>query len=247
MNLFKIVLKVFKTNVSQGKSWNVLNFAFKAYEQACAQTAEYTIRANRLHEIFLADIALSKAPGCPAANAAYDAAVSKFKDSPGDFHAYTRDEIDAHAATINSLTLSFESINAAFDSVIKSENEELYNAAIGYMKSNCELYTLAASAYSQAAFCALHTALEDNIQVTKDEFECILLERRADSASQVEATAARNLAIRFRTMVTEKAAKAKALEVAARTAVADARMIESKAESAGTRIAVAVREITTKA
>jgi len=184
--------------------------ASNAYDAAYDAIQIYTTRANHRFEI-------SNARHDETLDAeAYDETVAAYTD-PADFATYTETELDAHTAAMENLTAAFDTLTAAFatfnhpDAGITSTAAELY-------KVYCETYKFAVDAYSNAASCALGTALEGNVQAAKDQFEIMLLEARANNPGATDPVVAKAKAANFRARTEENAAKAKTLEQKARVA-----------------------------
>lgn len=199
-----------------------------AYDAAFHAIEPYTTRANHRLAILSARSALNKAPlDGLYADDAYDEAVAAYTD-PADFYAYTEDYLDAHTAAMEVLTAAFDTLTAAFAAF--NPADELYTSAATLYKAYCDSYPFAAAAYSNAAHCAMATALEGNLEAAKDDFQLVLLETRAANAA--DPVTANAKAAAFKVKAIEGASKAKQLEQKARSAETKAEVFLSKAKSA---------------
>lgn len=187
-----------------------------AYDAAYDAIEGYSNRANHRYAILGATRALYKAPlDDPYAADAYDEAVAAYTD-PADFAPYTEAYLDAHTAAIDTLTAAFDTLTAAFAAINPADH--LYASAAALYKATCDMYIFAAAAYSNAADCAMTTALEGNVQAAKDDFKVMLLEDRAANADAANAATAKAKAAAFKAKAAEDATKAKVLEQKARVA-----------------------------
>lgn len=236
MNLIKIAKAFFKADATKAKSWDILDAAFKTYDEAYADIENHNTCANHR---YAARSALYCAPLGSTADDAY--AAAPYKDS--DFAKYTEAELDAHTAAINSLTLAFDALNAVFDAVTFTEKKNLYATAVSYFKLNCDRYTFACAAYSHAASIAALDASEGNVKAVRDEWQVILLDASAANASEVNAVAAKTKAADARAKAGAVAAKSKALEHKAGAAEAKAKVIQAKAEAAEAKATAIARKI----
>ncbi len=152
--------------------------------------------------------------------------VSRDTD-PADFAQYTEAELDAHTAAIENLTAAFDTLTVAF-ATFNHPDAEITSTATELYKAYCETYKFAVDAYSNAASCALGTALEGNVQAAKDQFQIMLLEARANNPGATDPVVAKAKAANFRAKADEDATKAKALEQKARVAETKAKEFLAK-------------------
>lgn len=208
-----------------------LGAASDAYGAALHAVHPYSIRANHRHTIMMAAHALYKAPPLdgPYAAAAYDEAVAAYAD-PDDFTLYTEAYLDAHTAAMDSLSATFDTLAAAFAAF--GPSDKFYGSAAGVYKVACETYMFAAVAYSQAANCALITALDGKMKAIKDSFEGGLLETRVAQAMAADAVTANAKAIAFKAKAAASAATANSLEQKAKAAKSKTEILLAKAKSA---------------
>lgn len=189
---------------------NRFRAASDAFDAAFAAIEPYTTRANHRYTILEARRDLLKAPsGDTEACDAYDEVIAAYTD-PADHESYTGAYLDAHTSAIHNLTSAFHAFIAAFDAF--SRADDLHPSAAAVYKATTDLYVFALDAYSNAAHCAMTTALEGNLQAAKDNFEVMLLETRAANATAVDAPAARAKAAAFKATAAENATAAKLLE-----------------------------------
>ena len=190
--------------------------ASDSYDAAYNEIEAYTTRANHCFEILNArhDETLDAE--------AYDETVAAYTD-PADFAPYTEAELDAHTAAMEKLTAAFATINHP-DGEITSTAAELYRV-------QCETYKFAVDAYSNAASCALGTALDGNLQAVKDEFQTMQLDWRAANPDEINPVAAKAKAASFKAQAAEDASKAKALKQKARVAETKAKELLAKVEA----------------
>jgi hypothetical protein len=139
--------------------------------------------------------------------------------------------MDTFTAAFYSLTLAFRALNSA---------DNLYGRAATLYKSHCDLYTLAATAYSKAVHCAMVTALEGNLQEAKNDFEVYLLEGRANNAAATDLVTAKAKAAAFKTKAAANAAAAQQLEQEACAAESKAQAFLARAKAAEVVAAAAI-------
>ncbi len=192
---------------------SAFDLANEAYDVALSAITPYSFRAKHRHAILIAEHALTKEPATEHAITAYDQAVAACSD-PGDCAPYTVASLDAHTAAIDYLTIALDIVTDAFTVFntglsdagvdIKSARK-LYVAAAAVYKSDCDLFTLAAEAYSKAADCAMIDACAGKVQDVRNQFQLMLLETGASNAAVADASDARAKAATFKTKATEEA------------------------------------------
>jgi hypothetical protein len=208
--------------------------AITACDAAIGAIDGYTNRANHRYAIVAARLTLLKAPlDDPYAPAAYDEAVAAFTD-PADFEPYTEAYLDAHTAAMDTLTAALDTLTAAFAAF--NPADDLRASAAALCKVNCDIYTLHADAYSHAAYCAILTAMESQLQALKDEWRAGQLRRRADRAAAEDAVTAQGKAAARKAKAAEDVSKAKQSEQKARIAEAKAEVFLAKAKSAAAKV-----------
>jgi hypothetical protein len=102
-----------------------------------------------------------------------------------------------------------------FDPELRGAAAEVYEA---YRKS----YVIAADRYSNAAACALIDALECDVQCAKEGFEVWLLELQAVNPKVTDPTSTTAKAKKLKQESSDRAAKAKSLQIKAKIAEVDA-------------------------
>ncbi len=201
---------------------NRFSAASDAFDTAYAAGETYTTRANHRYTIFVAARATHDAD-------AYNKEIARYTD-PADFQQYTDTYLAAHTAAINNLAAAFDALTNAFAAFSRADN--LYISAAAVYKATTALYVFATDAYSNAAHCAMTTALEGNLQAAKNDFEVMLLETRASNATSTDAEAANAKAATFKANAAKDAAAAKRLEQKATEAESRAKALCVEASSA---------------
>ncbi|MBI3417841.1 MAG: hypothetical protein HY043_21320 [Verrucomicrobia bacterium] len=208
---------------------NLFSAASDAFDAAYTGMETYTTRANHRHTIFVAARSTHDAD-------AYNEEIASYTD-PADFEPYTDAYLGAHTAAIDHLAAAFDTLTDAFAAF--SPTDHLYKSAAAVYKATTALYVFATDAYSNAAHCAMTTALEGNLQAAQNDFKVMLLETRAAYATAADAAAATAKANAFKANAVKDAAAAKLLkqkatgaEVRAKALCAEARSAAAKAEEA---------------
>jgi hypothetical protein len=225
MNVLKSIKAFFTASEPDpiaNASLNLFSAASHAFDAAYARGETHTTRANHRYNIFMAARSSHDAD-------AYNEETAKYTD-PADFYPYTAADLDAHTATIESLTTTFDGLTAAFTAF--SRTDHLYKSVAAVYKAITALYVFAMDAYSRAAYLAMTTALEGNIQGAKDNIEVMLLETRAANAEPTAAPTANAKAAAYKANATKNAAASKRLEQKATEAQARAEALCAKASSA---------------
>lgn len=145
---------------------------------------------------------------------AYAEVVAAITD-PTDFEPYTEAELDAHTSAIDNFTTAFDDLTAAFEAF--STTDIRYKSAAALYDSSFDIFKLIIEAYSHAVFCALLTALKDNIQSSKEDWKLTLLGPKATPDLKAK--------------VDENANKAKQLEQKARIAETKVELLFTKEAS----------------
>jgi hypothetical protein len=181
-------------------------------------------------------VAIATGEAFSDASDTYDDAYSKLlatPTEPAEFAPYTEAHLDAFTAAMDTLTATFDSFTTAFDSF--NPTDERYALAADLYKATCTTYKLAANGYSDAAHCAMTTALQGNVQAVKDRFKVGNLEARASNPASPNYVAAKAEAAAFKAKSDEAATKAKVLEQKATVAKTKAEVFLCKAETAEAR------------
>ncbi len=202
--------------------------ASDSYSAADDAIQSYTTRANHRSAILSARYDLDKYGNADT----YDEVVAAYTD-PADFAPYTEAELDAHTAAMENLTVAFDTLTATFAAF--NPPNDLYALSAELYKTYCETYTFAVDAYSNAASCAIGTALEGELQASKDSFRIMHLEARASNPDEPNPVAAKAKADAFKAKTADDATKAKALEQKARVAETKAKEFLAKVEAYSTK------------
>jgi len=203
-------------------SRNLFSAANDAFDAAYASSETHATRANHRYIIWLAARSPDDAD-------AYNEEIAGYTD-PSDFKPYTCADLDAHSDAIESLATAFDKLTAAF--VTFGRTDRVYKSAAALYKATAKVYVFATEAYSRAAHCAITSALEGNVQATKDDFEIMLLETRAANAAPTEGPSASAKAAAYKAKAAKNAADAKRLEEKATAAQARAEALSANARSA---------------
>jgi hypothetical protein len=208
--------------------------ASAAYSTAYDAIQTYTTRANHYSAILNARYELYKSPlSYSNAADAYDEAVAAYTD-PADFAPYTAAELDAHTVVMENLTAAFDTFTDIFADFSPAE-DHLASTAAELYKVYCDTYGFAAEAYSNAAFCAVGNALEDQKQAIEDRIRVMHLEAMAARAVAADAVAAKDKAAAFKAKAAEADSKAELFIARARAAETKAGVFLTKAKAAVAR------------
>lgn len=191
---------------------------FSASSKACSAAFDAIVaqstRANHRFTILKAILAREEDPLDTTAAQDYQEVIATYTD-PADFSPYNETELNDHSAAIERFTSVFDALTAAFAALKPTAN--IYSQSAALYKALSDCYSYAADAYAKAAYCAVRTALEDQLRATKDEADFFM-------SGKEDAT--------LKAKIVENATRAETLREVARIAEAKADVFRAKADKA---------------